>query len=56
MRDILLAGRGLRGARRRRVRAAIGLALSFNAWQSLTREGCSDGEAVELMAGAVDAA
>jgi AcrR family transcriptional regulator len=53
MREALLAGRG----RRRRVRAAIGLALAFPTWQRLARdEGLSDGEAVEVMAAAVAAA
>src|SRR3954453_11956076 len=39
MRDVLLAGRGLRGAARRRVRAAIGLALDLATWQRLTTQG-----------------
>jgi AcrR family transcriptional regulator len=57
MRDSLLAGRGLRGNRRRRVRAAIGLALAFPTWQRLTREeGLSDDDAVELMVRTVGAA
>ena len=56
MRDALLAGRGLRGARRRRVSAAIGLALAFPAWQALAADGLDDGEAVDLMARAVAAA
>jgi AcrR family transcriptional regulator len=57
MRDVLLAGRGLRGGAKRRTRAAIGLALDFATWQRLTRdEGLSDAEAVALMAAAVRAA
>ncbi|MBA3364976.1 MAG: hypothetical protein H0U03_04210 [Actinobacteria bacterium] len=36
MRDISLAGRGLRDSRQRQVRAAIGLALAFPTWQRLT--------------------
>src|SRR3954454_2283962 len=36
--DILLAGRGLRGRSARRVRAAIGHALAFATWRSLTQE------------------
>jgi AcrR family transcriptional regulator len=57
VRDSLLAGRGLRGHRRRRARAAIGLALAFPTWQRLTREeGLADGEAAELMVAAVLAA
>jgi AcrR family transcriptional regulator len=57
MRDVLLAGRGVRGARRARAAAAIGLALSFATWQQLTgAEGLEDAAAVELMARAVEAA
>jgi AcrR family transcriptional regulator len=57
MREALLAGRGVRGARRRRVRAAIGVAVAFETWRRLTREeGLSDDEAVEVMAAAVAAA
>jgi AcrR family transcriptional regulator len=45
----LLAGRRERGARRRRVRASIGHAISFATWRSLVREqGLSRSEAVEL--------
>ena len=51
-RDILLAGRRERGARRRRAGAAIGHALGFGTWRSLVREqGLSQEEAVDLMAG-----
>lgn len=47
----LATGRGLRGRRARQTRAAIGLALAFPTWRSLTRdEGLSNEEAVELMA------
>jgi AcrR family transcriptional regulator len=55
LRGALLAGRGLRGARRRRVAAAIGLALAFSTWQHLVRvEGLDDDRAVvALMADAV---
>lgn len=57
VRDSLLAGRHLRGARRRHVRAAIGLALAFPTWQHLTRrEGLTDGEAAEVMTRAAQAA
>ena len=42
-----MAGRGLRGRAARRTRAAIGHALAFPTWRSLTREqGLADGEAV----------
>jgi hypothetical protein len=57
MRDALMAGRGARGSRRRRVRAAIALALALPTWQRLTgEEGLSDAEAVALMVAAVGAA
>ncbi|HEY5816360.1 MAG TPA: helix-turn-helix domain-containing protein [Solirubrobacterales bacterium] len=52
--ETLMRGRPQRGARRRRVRAAIGHALSFASWRSLVREqGLSQAEAVELIAGLV---
>jgi AcrR family transcriptional regulator len=48
--DVLTAGRGLRGRAARRMRAAIGHALAFPTWRSLTREqGLADGDAVALM-------
>ena len=48
--DVLMDGRGLRGHAARRTRAAIGHALAFPTWQSLTREqGLSDDDAVALM-------
>lgn len=54
MRAILLGGRGLRGSRKTRTQAAIGLALAFGTWQRLTAtEQLTDDEAAELMAGAV---
>lgn len=57
LRDPLLAGRGLRGAARRRARAAVGHALQFGTWQSLARQqGLSDLEAAALMASLVDSA
>jgi AcrR family transcriptional regulator len=52
--DLLMAGRGLRGRAARRTRAAIGHALAFPTWRSLTLEqGLTDGEAVALMSGLV---
>ena len=49
-REVLARGSGLRGARRKRLRAALGHAIDFLTWRSLTRrEGLSDAEAVELM-------
>jgi AcrR family transcriptional regulator len=57
IRDILMAGRGLRGRPARRTRAAIGHALAFPTWRSLTREqGLSDRDAVALMCELVEAA
>src|SRR5690348_6802353 len=48
MREILAAGWGARGARRRRLMAAIGLAISFPAWQRLVDdEGLSANDTVE---------
>ena len=53
--DILMAGRGLRGRAARRTRAAIGHALAFPTWRSLTREqGLADGEAIALMCALVE--
>jgi AcrR family transcriptional regulator len=49
-RDTLLAGRGERGAARRRTRAALGHALAFSTWRSLVREQrLSDAEAAALV-------
>jgi AcrR family transcriptional regulator len=48
--DALMAGRGLRGRAARRARAAIGHALAFTTWRSLTQEqGLGDTDAVALM-------
>jgi AcrR family transcriptional regulator len=53
--DILMAGRGLRGRAARRTRAAIGHALAFPTWLSLTREqGLDEGDAVALMRALVE--
>jgi AcrR family transcriptional regulator len=50
VRDDLAAGRGLRGRRAELVRAAIGHALAFPTWRSLTAEqGLGKEDAVELM-------
>src|ERR687887_991813 len=52
VREMLMRGRGERGAARRRVRAAIGHALAFETWRSLAREqGLSRRAAVEVMLG-----
>lgn len=48
--DTLMAGRGLRGAARRRTRAALGHATAFSTWKSLAREQqLSAAEAATLM-------
>jgi AcrR family transcriptional regulator len=48
--DSLLRGRPERGARRRRLRAAVGHALACETWRSLTRhQGMSQAETIELM-------
>jgi AcrR family transcriptional regulator len=53
----LMAGRTERGQAQRRSSAAIGHALSFATWRSLTREqGLEQREAVDLMCGLVGAA
>jgi AcrR family transcriptional regulator len=53
--DILMAGRGLRGRAARQTRAAIGHALAFPTWRSLTREqGLADADAVALMRALVE--
>jgi AcrR family transcriptional regulator len=53
--DILMAGRGLRGRAARRTRAAIGHALAFPTWRSLTRDQeLADGDAVALMCALVE--
>ncbi len=55
--ETLMRGRRERGGRRRRVRAAIGHALSFPTWRSLAREqGLSRDDAVDLIAALVDVA
>jgi len=57
MREVLMAGRVPRDRARRRVHAAIGLALDLATWRRLTaEEGLSDAEAVDVMAAAVEAA
>jgi AcrR family transcriptional regulator len=47
---------GVRGRCRQRLDGALELALDFRAWQTLTRAGLSDRQAVELTAAIVDAA
>jgi AcrR family transcriptional regulator len=54
MRDILSVGWGVRSRRRELLLAAIGHALDFEAWQSLTRrQELDDEQAVEVMVCAV---
>jgi AcrR family transcriptional regulator len=54
--DLLLAGRGLRGARKAEVSALIRLALQFESWRALCREGgLPDEDAAGLMASLVAA-
>jgi AcrR family transcriptional regulator len=53
-RDVLLAGRALRGKPKRRTAAALGHALSFTTWRSLVREqGLAEAQAVALMSSLV---
>jgi hypothetical protein len=48
--EAILRGRPERGARRRRLRAAVGHALAFETWRSLaTHHGMSRSETIELM-------
>jgi AcrR family transcriptional regulator len=55
--EMLMAGRRLRGAPRRRSYAAIGHAIAFSSWRSLVRDqGLSDADAVRLMSALVAAA
>lgn len=55
--EILLEGRGVRGRARKRTLAAIGHALDFTTWQSLTRDqGLDDPDAIGLMLGLVEVA
>lgn len=56
-RDLLLAGRRLRGARQASVSALIGLALKFESWRALCREGgLEDRQAAALMTELVETA
>ena len=53
--ESLAAGRGLRGRRAQLVRAAIGHALAFPTWRSLTQDqGLGNEDAVELMSRLVE--
>jgi AcrR family transcriptional regulator len=47
--EVLVAPFRIRGARRKQLRAAIALALSFDTWRTLTREhGLSDDQAIDV--------
>jgi hypothetical protein len=53
--DLLVRGRNLRGHRARLVRAAIGHAVAFPTWRSLTREqSLGNEDAVDLMCSLVE--
>jgi AcrR family transcriptional regulator len=53
--DVLMAGRRLRGRAARRTRAAIGHALAFPTWRSLTHDkGLADDDAIALMRGLIE--
>jgi len=55
--DLLLAGRGLRGRAARQTRAAVGHALAFPTWHSLTQEqALGQDDAVALMCALVESA
>jgi AcrR family transcriptional regulator len=55
IRDGLVAGRGLRGRRSKVARAAVGHALAFPTWRSLTREqGLGNDDAAALMSRLVE--
>jgi hypothetical protein len=54
--DALMAGRGMHGDTRRRVRAVLGHAVAFSTWRSLVREqGLSDAEAAAALCALVAA-
>jgi AcrR family transcriptional regulator len=56
-RDLMMRGRSLRGRRRDEGRAAVGHALAYTTWRSLTREqGLTDDQAVALMCALVKGA
>jgi AcrR family transcriptional regulator len=56
-RDALMIGRGVRGPARRQVLAAVGHALTYSTWHSLSREqGLTDSQAAGLMCRSVTSA
>jgi AcrR family transcriptional regulator len=53
-RDLMMRGRSSRGRRRNEARAAVGHALAYTTWKSLTSDqGLTDDQAVALMCGLV---
>ena len=52
--DVLAAGRGVRGARRRQLVGALRLAIDFPTWHTLTDSGLGDGEAAAVAAAFVN--
>ena len=56
VRDDLVRPWRARGRRRRRIQAAVDLALGFDGWRTLTADGLDDDEAAELGARMVEAA
>ena len=56
-RDLMMRGRSVRGRRRDEARAAVGHALAYTTWRSLTgAEGLTDDQAVALMCAMVKGA
>jgi AcrR family transcriptional regulator len=56
-RDLMMRGRSVRGGRRDAARAAVGHALAYTTWRSLTSDqGLSDDQAVALMCAMVKGA
>jgi AcrR family transcriptional regulator len=56
-RDVLTAGRKLRGVARRQTQAALGHAIAFSTWKSLVREqGLNQADATALLSALVTAA
>ena len=57
LRDLLMRGRSVRGRRRDEARAAVGHALAYTTWRSLTREQeLTDDQATALMCALVEGA
>jgi hypothetical protein len=54
--EALIAGRQVRGGRRRRLRGAVRHALAFSTWRSLSANGIERSDAVKLSTALVEAA